>query len=167
MWGWNIYCREHVASVCSRIHKCINETTTHKTNLVLKFGSTWGHPTENSLSVSVCRRSWRLLRSCLWTLGIWGDCSCAVLRVSTQIHVRIKPMDFVCWYIDLYFQIAKNKVRISKSCTSVGTRFDSPSKLVRAASVSELPSPRRLRWKCSPEIHKLLSSSTEKLQRLL
>uniref|UniRef100_A0A673CQ38 Choline O-acetyltransferase n=1 Tax=Sphaeramia orbicularis TaxID=375764 RepID=A0A673CQ38_9TELE len=43
----------------------------------------------------------------------------------------------------------------------------SPSKLVRAASVSELPAPRRLRWKCTPEIHKLLSSSAEKLQRLV
>uniref|UniRef100_A0A673CSC7 Choline O-acetyltransferase n=1 Tax=Sphaeramia orbicularis TaxID=375764 RepID=A0A673CSC7_9TELE len=36
-----------------------------------------------------------------------------------------------------------------------------------AASVSELPAPRRLRWKCTPEIHKLLSSSAEKLQRLV
>ncbi|XP_069000145.1 choline O-acetyltransferase [Embiotoca jacksoni] len=43
----------------------------------------------------------------------------------------------------------------------------SPSKLVRAASVSELPAPRRLRWKCTPEIHKLLSSSADKLQRLV
>ncbi|XP_028983363.1 choline O-acetyltransferase [Betta splendens] len=43
----------------------------------------------------------------------------------------------------------------------------SPSKLVRAASVSELPAPRRLRWKCSPEIHKLLASSANTLQRLV
>uniref|UniRef100_A0AAV2JMW8 Choline O-acetyltransferase n=1 Tax=Knipowitschia caucasica TaxID=637954 RepID=A0AAV2JMW8_KNICA len=43
----------------------------------------------------------------------------------------------------------------------------SPSKLVRAASVSELPAPRRLRWKCTPEIHKLLSSSADKLHRLV
>ncbi|XP_020779372.2 choline O-acetyltransferase [Boleophthalmus pectinirostris] len=42
----------------------------------------------------------------------------------------------------------------------------SPSKLVRAASVSELPAPRRLRWKCTPEIHKLLSASADKLHRL-
>ncbi|XP_056147418.1 choline O-acetyltransferase [Lampris incognitus] len=42
----------------------------------------------------------------------------------------------------------------------------SPSKLVRAASVSELPAPRRLRWKCTPDIHKRLASSAEKLQRL-
>uniref|UniRef100_A0A8C5AVN0 Choline O-acetyltransferase n=1 Tax=Gadus morhua TaxID=8049 RepID=A0A8C5AVN0_GADMO len=41
----------------------------------------------------------------------------------------------------------------------------SPSKLVRAASVSELPAPRRLRWKCTPEIHKHLSSSEDKLNR--
>uniref|UniRef100_A0A665W615 Choline O-acetyltransferase n=1 Tax=Echeneis naucrates TaxID=173247 RepID=A0A665W615_ECHNA len=33
-----------------------------------------------------------------------------------------------------------------------------PSKLVRAASVSELPAPRRLRWKCTPEIHKIYSN---------
>ncbi|XP_062831879.1 choline O-acetyltransferase isoform X2 [Anolis carolinensis] len=39
-------------------------------------------------------------------------------------------------------------------------------KLVRADSVSELPAPRRLRWKCSPEIQGLLASSAEKLQRL-
>ncbi|XP_068183862.1 choline O-acetyltransferase [Antennarius striatus] len=43
----------------------------------------------------------------------------------------------------------------------------SPSKLVRAASVSELPAPRRLRWKCTPEIHKLISNSADKLQRLV
>ncbi|XP_060942783.1 choline O-acetyltransferase [Limanda limanda] len=43
----------------------------------------------------------------------------------------------------------------------------SPSKLLRAASVSELPAPRRLRWKCTPEVHKLLTSSADKLQRLL
>uniref|UniRef100_A0A3B3BDI2 Choline O-acetyltransferase n=1 Tax=Oryzias melastigma TaxID=30732 RepID=A0A3B3BDI2_ORYME len=43
----------------------------------------------------------------------------------------------------------------------------SPSKLVRAASVSELPAPRRLRWKCSPEIHKRLNSSADRLQRLV
>ncbi|XP_039995654.1 choline O-acetyltransferase [Xiphias gladius] len=43
----------------------------------------------------------------------------------------------------------------------------SPSKLVRAASVSELPAPRRLRWKCTPEIHKLLASSADTLQRLV
>ncbi|XP_037542682.1 choline O-acetyltransferase [Nematolebias whitei] len=43
----------------------------------------------------------------------------------------------------------------------------SPSKLVRAASVSELPAPRRLRWKCTPEILKLISASDEKLERLV
>ncbi|KAM9323769.1 choline O-acetyltransferase [Gastrophryne carolinensis] len=41
----------------------------------------------------------------------------------------------------------------------------SPKKLVRADSVSELPAPRRLRWKCSPEIQGRLASSAEKLQR--
>lgn len=44
-------------------------------------------------------------------------------------------------------------------------RIGSPSKLVRAASVSELPAPRRLRWKCTPEIHKLITSAADKLQR--
>ncbi|XP_066536089.1 choline O-acetyltransferase [Hoplias malabaricus] len=43
----------------------------------------------------------------------------------------------------------------------------SPSKLVRAASVSELPAPRRLRWKCSTEIQACLTASASKLQRLV
>uniref|UniRef100_A0A8C1Y9U7 Choline O-acetyltransferase n=1 Tax=Cyprinus carpio TaxID=7962 RepID=A0A8C1Y9U7_CYPCA len=33
-----------------------------------------------------------------------------------------------------------------------------PSKLVRAASMSELPAPRRLRWKCSPDIQALVKN---------
>uniref|UniRef100_A0A8C6WY98 Choline O-acetyltransferase n=1 Tax=Neogobius melanostomus TaxID=47308 RepID=A0A8C6WY98_9GOBI len=45
--------------------------------------------------------------------------------------------------------------------------YGSPSKLVRAASVSELHAPRRLRWKCTAEIHKLLSASADKLHRLV
>ncbi|XP_051507627.1 choline O-acetyltransferase isoform X1 [Myxocyprinus asiaticus] len=43
----------------------------------------------------------------------------------------------------------------------------SPSKLVRAASMSELPAPRRLRWKCSPEIQTFLMASADNLQRLV
>ncbi|KAM6184855.1 choline O-acetyltransferase [Rhynchocyon petersi] len=43
----------------------------------------------------------------------------------------------------------------------------STQKLVRADSVSELPAPRRLRWKCSPEIQGCLASSAEKLQRIV
>ncbi|KAM4636173.1 choline O-acetyltransferase [Discoglossus pictus] len=43
----------------------------------------------------------------------------------------------------------------------------SPKKLVRADSVSELPAPRRLRWKCSPDIQGHLASSAEKLQRIV
>uniref|UniRef100_A0A7D9NKB3 Choline O-acetyltransferase n=1 Tax=Xenopus tropicalis TaxID=8364 RepID=A0A7D9NKB3_XENTR len=44
---------------------------------------------------------------------------------------------------------------------------NSPKKLVRADSVSELPAPRRLRWKCSPEIQGHLASSANKLQRIV
>ncbi|NP_001124191.1 choline O-acetyltransferase isoform X1 [Danio rerio] len=43
----------------------------------------------------------------------------------------------------------------------------SPSKLVRAASMSELPAPRRLRWKCSPDIQTFLSASADRLQKLV
>uniref|UniRef100_A0A8C9LD43 Choline O-acetyltransferase n=1 Tax=Pavo cristatus TaxID=9049 RepID=A0A8C9LD43_PAVCR len=44
---------------------------------------------------------------------------------------------------------------------------ESSKKLLRADSVSELPAPRRLRWKCSPEIQAHLASSAEKLQRIV
>ncbi|XP_036912580.1 choline O-acetyltransferase [Sturnira hondurensis] len=40
-------------------------------------------------------------------------------------------------------------------------------KLVRADSVTELPAPRRLRWKCSPVIQGFLASSAEQLQRIV
>ncbi|KAK1164571.1 choline O-acetyltransferase-like [Acipenser oxyrinchus oxyrinchus] len=43
----------------------------------------------------------------------------------------------------------------------------SPSKFVRAASVCELSAPRKLRWKCTPEVQGLLASSADKLQRLV
>ncbi|MBN3272662.1 CLAT acetyltransferase, partial [Polyodon spathula] len=43
----------------------------------------------------------------------------------------------------------------------------SPSKFVRAASVSKLSAPRKLRWKCSPEVQGLLASSADQLQRLV
>ncbi|KAM5241227.1 choline O-acetyltransferase isoform 2-T4 [Hipposideros larvatus] len=54
-------------------------------------------------------------------------------------------------------------------CTEYLLKFmmSSSKKLVRADSVSELPAPRRLRWKCSPEIQGLLASSAEKLQRIV
>ncbi|XP_072881681.1 choline O-acetyltransferase isoform X1 [Hemitrygon akajei] len=40
-------------------------------------------------------------------------------------------------------------------------------KLVRVDSHCELPSPRRLKWKCGPEIHRYLTSAAERLQRLV
>ncbi|TSK22737.1 Choline O-acetyltransferase [Bagarius yarrelli] len=54
-------------------------------------------------------------------------------------------------------------------CTEYLLKYmkSSPSKLVRAASVSELPSPRRLHWKCSSKIQKFLTSSAERLQGLV
>ncbi|NWT15542.1 CLAT acetyltransferase, partial [Vireo altiloquus] len=44
---------------------------------------------------------------------------------------------------------------------------ENSKKLVRADSVSELPAPRRLRWKCSPDIQTHLASAAEKLQRVV
>lgn len=65
---------------------------------------------------------------------------------------------------DMYWYMLRtfNQSDIACPCEN---RIGSPSKLIRAASVSELPAPRRLRWKCTPEIHKLLSSAADKLQR--
>ncbi|XP_077438276.1 choline O-acetyltransferase [Vanacampus margaritifer] len=45
-------------------------------------------------------------------------------------------------------------------------RLGSPSKPVPNASVSELPAPRRLRWKCTPVVCKFLTSSADRLHRL-
>uniref|UniRef100_A0AAR2KPS9 Choline O-acetyltransferase n=1 Tax=Pygocentrus nattereri TaxID=42514 RepID=A0AAR2KPS9_PYGNA len=43
----------------------------------------------------------------------------------------------------------------------------SPSKLSRGSSVTELPAPRRLPWKCSPQVQGMLASSAENLHRLV
>ncbi|XP_066521545.1 choline O-acetyltransferase-like [Hoplias malabaricus] len=43
----------------------------------------------------------------------------------------------------------------------------SPSKVVRSSSVTDLPPPRRLPWRCSPVVQNMLSSSAEHLYRLV
>lgn len=43
----------------------------------------------------------------------------------------------------------------------------SPSKMVKASSGRELPPPRRLLWKCNPQIQGLLTASGDRLQRLV
>uniref|UniRef100_A0A4W6F6Q5 Choline O-acetyltransferase n=1 Tax=Lates calcarifer TaxID=8187 RepID=A0A4W6F6Q5_LATCA len=43
----------------------------------------------------------------------------------------------------------------------------SPSKIVKASSIRELPPPRRLLWKCNPQIQGLLAASGDRLQRLV
>ncbi|XP_016889647.1 choline O-acetyltransferase b [Cynoglossus semilaevis] len=44
---------------------------------------------------------------------------------------------------------------------------ESPSKMATASSVRELPAPRRLPWKCNPQIQGFLAASGERLQRLV
>uniref|UniRef100_A0A4W4GW43 Choline O-acetyltransferase n=1 Tax=Electrophorus electricus TaxID=8005 RepID=A0A4W4GW43_ELEEL len=43
----------------------------------------------------------------------------------------------------------------------------SPSKLSRSSSVSDLPAPQRLGWRCSPQLQAMLASSAEHLNRLV
>ncbi|XP_030631550.1 choline O-acetyltransferase b [Chanos chanos] len=43
----------------------------------------------------------------------------------------------------------------------------SPAKLARAASVTDLPVPRKLQWKCSPMIQGMLASAADDLQKLV
>ncbi|TRY56784.1 hypothetical protein DNTS_035603 [Danionella cerebrum] len=54
-------------------------------------------------------------------------------------------------------------------CTEYLLRYmrGSPSKLVRTPSMSELPAPRRLRWKCSSDIQTVLTASGDRLQKLV
>ncbi|XP_051935395.1 choline O-acetyltransferase isoform X2 [Hippocampus zosterae] len=52
-------------------------------------------------------------------------------------------------------------------CTEYLLKNISQTKPVPAESGSELPAPRRLRWKCTPVVHKLVSSSADRLHRLV
>uniref|UniRef100_A0A8B9LEB9 Choline O-acetyltransferase n=1 Tax=Astyanax mexicanus TaxID=7994 RepID=A0A8B9LEB9_ASTMX len=80
-----------------------------------------------------------------------------------------KPMQFVvgadgCCGVVCEHSLFEGIVLVQ--CTEYLLKYI-PSKLVRAASVSELPAPRRLRWKWSPEIQACLTASADKLQRLV
>ncbi|KAI4889075.1 hypothetical protein NFI96_016100 [Prochilodus magdalenae] len=54
-------------------------------------------------------------------------------------------------------------------CTEFLLKFmtSSPSKLSRGSSVTDLPAPRRLLWRCSPQVQGMLASSAENLHRLV
>ncbi|NWR53520.1 CLAT acetyltransferase, partial [Regulus satrapa] len=81
-----------------------------------------------------------------------------------------KPMQFVVGRDGLCGTVCEHSPFdgiVMVQCTEYLLRHmkESSKKLVRADSVSELPAPRRLRWKCSPDIQTYLASAAEKLQR--
>ncbi|NWW33202.1 CLAT acetyltransferase, partial [Panurus biarmicus] len=81
-----------------------------------------------------------------------------------------KPMQFVVGRDGLCGAVCEHSPFdgiVMVQCTEYLLRHmkESSKKLVRADSVSELPAPRRLRWKCSPDIQTHLASAAEKLQR--
>ncbi|NWZ75540.1 CLAT acetyltransferase, partial [Poecile atricapillus] len=81
-----------------------------------------------------------------------------------------KPMQFVVGRDGLCGAVCEHSPFdgiVMVQCTEYLLRHtkESSKKLVRADSVSELPAPRRLRWKCSPNIQTYLTSAAEKLQR--
>ncbi|NXM64937.1 CLAT acetyltransferase, partial [Illadopsis cleaveri] len=81
-----------------------------------------------------------------------------------------KPMQFVVGRDGLCGTVCEHSPFdgiVMVQCTEYLLRHikESSKKLVRADSVSELPAPRRLRWKCSPDIQTHLGSAAEKLQR--
>ncbi|NXQ58260.1 CLAT acetyltransferase, partial [Anthoscopus minutus] len=81
-----------------------------------------------------------------------------------------KPMQFVVGRDGLCGTVCEHSPFdgiVMVQCTEYLLRHikESSKKLVRADSVSELPAPRRLRWKCSPDIQTHLASAAEKLQR--
>ncbi|XP_063262576.1 choline O-acetyltransferase [Prinia subflava] len=81
-----------------------------------------------------------------------------------------KPMQFVVGRDGICGTVCEHSPFdgiVMVQCTEYLLRHmkESSKKLVRADSVSELPAPRRLRWKCSPDIQTHLASAAEKLQR--
>ncbi|NWR11701.1 CLAT acetyltransferase, partial [Paradoxornis webbianus] len=81
-----------------------------------------------------------------------------------------KPMQFVVGRDGLCGTVCEHSPFdgiVMVQCTEYLLRHikESSKKLVRADSVSELPAPRRLRWKCSPDVQTHLASAAEKLQR--
>uniref|UniRef100_A0A4W5KI42 Choline O-acetyltransferase n=1 Tax=Hucho hucho TaxID=62062 RepID=A0A4W5KI42_9TELE len=108
-----------------------------------------------------------------------GDTSRALLMLHGGGHEKMganrwydKPMQFVVGEDGVCGTVCEHSPFegiVLVACTEYLMKFmtGSPSKMGRATSVSELPTPRRLLWKTTPHIQGLLKASAERLQRLV
>uniref|UniRef100_A0A8C7WEK7 Choline O-acetyltransferase n=1 Tax=Oncorhynchus mykiss TaxID=8022 RepID=A0A8C7WEK7_ONCMY len=146
----------------------------------------WAQAREVLIKDSVNRESLAVIEKCLCVLCLdnpsgmeVGDTSRALLMLHGGGHEKMganrwydKPMQFIVGEDGVCGTVCEHSPFegiVLVACTEYLMKFmtGSPSKMGRATSVSELPTPARLLWKTTPHIQDLLKASAERLQRLV
>nr|XP_046207948.1 choline O-acetyltransferase-like [Oncorhynchus gorbuscha] len=146
----------------------------------------WAQAREVLIKDSVNRESLAVIEKCLCVLCLdnpsgmeVGDTSRALLMLHGGGHDKMganrwydKPMQFIVGEDGVCGTVCEHSPFegiVLVACTEYLMKFmtGSPSKMGRATSVSELPTPARLLWKTTPHIQDLLKASAERLQRLV
>uniref|UniRef100_A0A674ESJ4 Choline O-acetyltransferase n=1 Tax=Salmo trutta TaxID=8032 RepID=A0A674ESJ4_SALTR len=146
----------------------------------------WAQARDVLIKDSVNRESLAVIQKCLCVVCLddpsgmeVGDTSRALLMLHGGGHEKMganrwydKPMQFVVGEDGVCGTVCEHSPFegiVLVACTEYLMKFmtGSPSKMGRATSVSELPTPRRLLWKTTPHIQGLLKASAERLQRLV
>ncbi|CDQ70020.1 unnamed protein product [Oncorhynchus mykiss] len=144
----------------------------------------WAQAREVLIKDSVNRESLAVIEKCLCVLCLdnpsgmeVGDTSRALLMLHGGGHEKMganrwydKPMQFIVGEDGVCGTVCEHSPFegiVLVACTEYLMKFmtGSPSKMGRATSVSELPTPARLLWKTTPHIQDLLKASAERLQR--
>ncbi|KAL0964810.1 hypothetical protein UPYG_G00329280 [Umbra pygmaea] len=146
----------------------------------------WAQARDVLIKESVNRESLAVIESCLCVVCLdepsgmdCGDTSRALLMLHGGGHEKMganrwydKPMQFVVGEDGVCGTVCEHSPFegiVLVACTEYLMKFmtGSPSKMGRATSVSELPTPRRLIWKTSTQIDSLLKACAQRLQSLV
>ncbi|KAJ8013542.1 hypothetical protein DPEC_G00030850 [Dallia pectoralis] len=146
----------------------------------------WAQARDVLIQDSVNRESLAAIEACLCVVCLdgpsgmeSGDTSRALLMLHGGGQEKMganrwydKPMQFVVGEDGVCGTVCEHSPFegiVLVACTEYLMKFmtGSPSKMGRAISVSELPTPRRLHWKSSPKMEGLLRASADRLQRLV
>uniref|UniRef100_A0A4W5LNA7 Choline O-acetyltransferase n=1 Tax=Hucho hucho TaxID=62062 RepID=A0A4W5LNA7_9TELE len=143
----------------------------------------WAQAREVLIKDSVNRESLAVIEKCLCVVCLddpsgmeVGDTSRALLMLHGGGHEKMganrwydKPMQFIVGEDGVCGTVCEHSPFegiVLVACTEYLMKFI-PSKMGRATSVSELPTPARLLWKTTPHIQGLLKASAERLQKLV
>ncbi|XP_071264968.1 choline O-acetyltransferase-like [Salvelinus alpinus] len=177
----------HILTQLEKIVKMAENTEERQPSfgLLTSDGRTeWAQARDVLITDSVNRESLAVIEKCLCvvclddTSGVEvGDTSRALLMLHGGGHEKMganrwydKPMQFVVGEDGVCGTVCEHSPFegiVLVACTEYLMKFMKSLQDGEATNVSELPTPRRLLWKTTPDIQDLLKASAERLQRLV